>query len=129
MRRTELQTVNTPLDAGGAAIPTQSASDMAEHAREASRFLKALAHDQRLMILCMLVEGERSVSELCATLGTPQPIVSQQLARLREDDFVATRRQGKNIYYSLANEEVREVVSLLYRLFCERRETGSSNAS
>ncbi len=120
MRRTELQTVNTPSDAGGAALPAQSA-EMVEHAREASRFLKALAHDQRLMILCMLVEGERSVSELCAILGASQPIVSQQLARLREDDFVATRRQGKNVYYSLANDEVREVVSLLYRLFCERR--------
>ncbi len=102
---------------------------MLEHAREASRFLKALAHDQRLMILCMLVEGEHSVSELCATLGASQPIVSQQLARLREDDFVATRREGKNIYYSLANEEAREMVRLLYRLFCEGGGRGSSTPS
>lgn len=128
MRRTELQTVNTPLDEDGADLPAPSA-EMVEHAREASRFLKALAHDQRLMILCMLVEGERSVSELGAALGASQPIVSQQLARLREDEFVATRRQGKNVYYSLANEEVREVVSLLYRLFCERRGTNSANPS
>ncbi|MDZ7747774.1 MAG: metalloregulator ArsR/SmtB family transcription factor [Halofilum sp. (in: g-proteobacteria)] len=113
-----MHTANTPVHADAVSPPAQSA-DMLEHAREATRFLKALAHEGRLMILCMLVEGERSVSELGDMLGAPQPIVSQQLARLRADDFVATRRQGKNVYYSLANEEVREVVTLLYRLFCE----------
>lgn len=123
-----MQTANTPLDAGDASPPAQSA-EMVEHAREAARFLKALAHEGRLMILCMLVEGECSVSELGEILGVSQPVVSQQLARLRADGFVATRRQGKNVYYSLANEEVREVVSLLYRLFCEGRESGPARLS
>ncbi|MDX1609409.1 MAG: metalloregulator ArsR/SmtB family transcription factor [Halofilum sp. (in: g-proteobacteria)] len=94
------------------------AAEMAEHAREAARLLKALAHEGRLMILCMLVEGERSVSELVQMLDASQPIVSQQLARLRAQEFVTTRRKGKHIYYSLANDEVREVVTVLYRLFC-----------
>lgn len=119
-----MQTANTSLEAGGASPPAQSA-DMVEHAREATRFLKALAHEGRLMILCMLVEGECSVSELGGLLGISQPVVSQQLARLRADGFVATRRQGKNVYYSLANDEVREVVMLLYRLFCEGRDAAS----
>lgn len=100
------------------------AAEMTEHAREAARFLKALAHEGRLMILCTLVEGERSVSELVEILDTSQPIVSQQLSRLRAQEFVTTRRKGKHIYYSLANDEVREVVTLLYRLFCaEQSET------
>ncbi len=118
-----MQTGNRPLDAGGASPHAQS-GDMVEHAREAATFLKALAHEGRLMILCTLVEGERSVSELGEMLAVSQPVVSQQLARLRADGFVATRRQGKNVYYSLASEEVREVVSLLYRFFCEERESG-----
>lgn len=128
MQSTELQSANTSWNGSAAVLPGQSA-EMVEHAREASRFLKALAHDQRLMILCMLIEGERSVTELGAMLGVSQPIVSQQLARLRDDDFVATRRQGKNVYYSLANDKVREVVSLMYRLFCDSRDPGSGDAT
>lgn len=100
--------------------PPEHMAEMVEHAREASRFLKGLAHEGRLIILCTLVEGEKSVSELGAILGADQPIVSQQLARLRADDFVKTRRWGKKIYYSLASDEVRQVVELLYRLFCEK---------
>ena len=123
-----MQTANTPWDAD-VVPPYGRSADMVEHAREATRFLKALAHEGRLMILCMLVDGERSVSELGDMLGASQPIVSQQLARLRADEFVATRRQGKNVYYSLANEEVREIVTLLYRLFCEGRDANAAGAS
>lgn len=111
------------------ADPPEHMADMVAHAREASGFLKALAHEGRLIILCMLVEGEKSVSELGHILDASQPVVSQQLARLRMDDFVKTRREGKHVYYSLANEEVREVVTLLYRLFCERMEPGTRRDS
>lgn len=89
-----------------------------EHARQASDFLKALSHEARLVILCLLVEGEKSVSELEELLNLRQPAVSQQLARLRADDLVEARREGKNIYYSLARPEVREIVGALQRVFC-----------
>lgn len=90
-----------------------------ENAREASDFLKALSHEARLVILCLLVEGERSVSDLERMLNLRQPAVSQQLARLRADNLVDTRRDGKNVYYSLARPEVREVIAALHRAFCQ----------
>ena len=87
-------------------------------AREASELLKALSHEARLVILCLLTEGEKSVTEIEQTLSLRQPAVSQQLARLRADDLVETRREGKNIYYSLARPEVRAVIDALYQAFC-----------
>ena len=91
---------------------------MVSSAREASELLKALSHEARLVILCMLTEGEKSVSEIEQALSLRQPAVSQQLARLRADDLVETRREGKNIYYSLARPEVRAVIGALYQAFC-----------
>jgi DNA-binding transcriptional ArsR family regulator len=91
------------------------------NARRASEFLKALSHEARLVILCLLSEGERSVTEIEHTLRLRQPAVSQQLARLRADDLVETRRDGKNVYYSLARSEVREVIAALHRAFCKPR--------
>jgi DNA-binding transcriptional ArsR family regulator len=89
------------------------------NAREASDFLKALSHESRLLLLCLLAEKERSVGELENILSLRQPTVSQQLARLRFDDLVTTRRDGKTIYYSIANENVRRVISVIYDIFCE----------
>jgi DNA-binding transcriptional ArsR family regulator len=93
-----------------------------QNARDASDFLKALSHENRLLLLCLLAERERSVTELENILSLRQPTVSQQLARLRLDDLVTTRRDGKTIYYSLANENVRRVVTVIYDIFCERPE-------
>ncbi|MCZ0734922.1 ArsR/SmtB family transcription factor [Phreatobacter sp. AB_2022a] len=90
------------------------------NAREASDFLKALSHESRLLLLCLLAEKERSVGELENILSLRQPTVSQQLARLRFDDMVTTRRDGKTVYYSIANENVRRVISVIYDIFCER---------
>src|SRR3954470_19631931 len=87
---------------------------MAAKAREASDFLKALAHEGRLMILYVLCEGEKSVTELERRLALRQPTVSQQLARLRMDGLVSTRRHGKAIYYRLANDGVRTVIDALH---------------
>ena len=87
-------------------------------ARKASNFLKALSHEARLVILCLLIEGEKSVTEIEQLLQLRQPAVSQQLARLRADDLVETRREGKNIYYSLARPEVRQVIESLHSAFC-----------
>jgi DNA-binding transcriptional ArsR family regulator len=92
--------------------------DLKDRAEEASAFLKALAHEARLMILCMLIDGERSVGELEVALDMRQPAVSQQLARLRADNLVEARRDGKNIFYSVNRSEVREVITALNRAFC-----------
>ena len=91
---------------------------MITNARKASEFLKALSHEARLVILCLLVEGEKSVTEIEHLLSLRQPAVSQQLARLRADKLVETRRDGKNIYYSLARPEVRDVIMALHAAFC-----------
>jgi len=102
-----------------AAFSADDYEAMAESAKEASDLLRALAHEARLMILCMLVEGEKSVSELEAFLEMRQPTVSQQLARLRADRLVRTRRDGKTIYYSLASEEAKKVIAVLYDVYCK----------
>ncbi|MFW2541081.1 ArsR/SmtB family transcription factor [Primorskyibacter sp. 2E107] len=91
---------------------------MAANAANAAAFLKTLAHEGRLMILCHLGSGEKSVGELEELLGIRQAAVSQMLARLREEGLAVTRREGKTIYYSLANENTSRVIGLLYELFC-----------
>jgi len=90
---------------------------MAARAKEASDFLKAFAHQSRLLILCILGEGEKSVTELEQLLALRQPTVSQQLARLRADGLVNARRDGKTIYYSLASDDVRVIIDALQRVF------------
>ncbi|WP_047032330.1 metalloregulator ArsR/SmtB family transcription factor [Hoeflea sp. IMCC20628] len=87
-------------------------------ARKASDLLKALSHETRLLILWLLSEDEKSVSELEDLLALPQATVSQQLARLRLDDLVSTRREGRMIHYSITNPEVSAVVRTLYELLC-----------
>ena len=110
-----LDTDEQPLPADAAGM-----AEMMEHARMASDFLKALAHEGRLVILCLLSEREHSVTELESILALRQPSVSQQLARLRADNLVQARRDGKNVYYSLASEEARRVVAVVHDLFCKR---------
>ena len=99
----------------------QELERMVGNARRASDFLKALAHESRLMILCILAEGEKSVSELEEILSLRQPTVSQQLARLRADGLVSTRRDGKAIYYNLASDEARVVIGAIYDVFCRKQ--------
>ena len=95
---------------------------MVNNAKEASGFLKGLANENRLMILCSLAEGEKNVSELEAMLNVRQPTLSQQLARLRSDNLVSTRRDAKAIDYSLASEEARQIIRLMFQLFCSKTE-------
>ncbi|MEA2990286.1 MAG: hypothetical protein QOG83_2997 [Alphaproteobacteria bacterium] len=99
---------------------------MADKAQAASELLKALAHQGRLMILCILCEGEKSVTELEHMLALRQPTVSQQLARLRTDGLVATRREGKTVYYSLANEDARIIIGAVQQVFCDRNCRGGT---
>jgi DNA-binding transcriptional ArsR family regulator len=99
--------------------PNIDAGRMAPRAREASEFLKALAHEARLMILCDLLQGEKSVGELEALLARRQSTVSQQLARLRLEGLVAARRDGKTIYYRIASDKARSIIGALYDSFCK----------
>ena len=93
-------------------------NELLEQARKASDLLKALSHESRLLILCLLAEGEKSVSELEQIMDMPQAAVSQQLARLRFDRLVNTRREGRVVYYSIASAEVSSIIETLYTLFC-----------
>jgi ArsR family transcriptional regulator len=95
-------------------------SEMARSAAQAAAYLKTLAHEGRLMILCHLGSGEKSVGELEELLEIRQAAVSQMLARLREEGLVRTRRDGKTIYYSLADTGTEQVIALLYQLFCDK---------
>ena len=91
---------------------------MVDNATTAANFLKAISHEGRLMILCHLVSGERSVTELEPLLPARQAAVSQQLPRLRLEGLVTARRDGKTIYYSLADDRPRKVLEVVYELFC-----------
>jgi DNA-binding transcriptional ArsR family regulator len=94
-------------------------SEMMEVAADrASELLKALANRHRLLIICQLIDGERSVGELAEFLGLRDSTVSQHLALLRKDGLVAARREAQTIYYSIASEPAREVLKTLYQVFC-----------
>ncbi|TFZ01327.1 ArsR/SmtB family transcription factor [Ramlibacter rhizophilus] len=93
---------------------------LAAGAGEAVSKLKLLANQDRLLLLCQLSQGEMCVSELEATLGIRQPTLSQQLAVLRAEGVVATRREGKNIFYAIADGALLEIVALLHRLYCPK---------
>jgi DNA-binding transcriptional ArsR family regulator len=103
---------------GGAALSAEL-SEMKRNAQTASDFLKTLSHESRLLLLCLLAERERSVTELEQVLALRQPTVSQQLARLRLDGLVTTRRDGKTIYYSVADERAKRFIRLIYDTFCK----------
>ena len=107
-------------DAAGADKDTAAGapSELMASAERAAAFLKTVSNSNRLMILCCLVGVERSVGELESLLGMRQPALSQQLARLRQDGLVRTRRDGKMIHYSLDGDEAVELIGLLHRLFC-----------
>lgn len=94
--------------------------EMMENARNATNFLKALAHEGRLMILCHLVSGEKSVTELEELLRARQAAVSQQLARLRLEGLVHARRDGKTIYYRLADDRPLRMLDVVYDMFCAK---------
>jgi DNA-binding transcriptional ArsR family regulator len=103
-----------------AAVPCDAlpAEDMIRQAEAASNFLKALSHEGRLMILCHLSSGEKSVTELETLLGSRQAAVSQQLARLRLEGLVGCRRDGKAIYYRIEDARVMRMMTLMHDMFC-----------
>ena len=88
-------------------------------ADSASNLLKALANRHRLLIICQLIDGERSVGDLAEFLGLRDSTVSQHLALLRKDGLVSARRDAQTIYYSIASDPAREVLTALYRVYCK----------
>lgn len=91
---------------------------MMDNAQKASNFLKAISHEGRLMILCHLASGEKSVTELEDILSARQSAVSQQLTRLRLEGLVTPRRDGKAIYYRLTDDRPQQIMEVVYDLFC-----------
>jgi ArsR family transcriptional regulator len=89
-------------------------------ASQAVGALRLLANEDRLLLLCQLSQGEMCVGDLEGQLGIRQPTLSQQLGVLRNDGVVATRRQGKNIFYSVADPALLEILAVLYRLYCPK---------
>jgi ArsR family transcriptional regulator len=99
--------------------PMLDVAGMEATAEDAASLLKALSHEGRLLILCHLTTGEKSVTEVERLLDASQAAVSQQLARLRLEGLVTSRREGKAIYYSLADPKVRRILDVLHELYCE----------
>lgn len=101
--------------------PVENANqNMAENAAQAEMLLKLLANQVRLMVLCQLVGGEKSVTELHDTLDISQSALSQHLAKLRQHSIVQTRKEGTQVYYSLSSIEVQAIMSTLYLIYCKQ---------
>jgi len=101
-------------------LTADDVSRLRESASRACALLKALANEDRLLILCQLTQGQRNVGELEAMTGVRQPTLSQQLGVLRDEGLVSTRREGKYIFYGLASHEVIQVMKTLSGLYCGR---------
>ena len=93
--------------------------ELSATAEQASDLLRILSNQKRLLILCKLVEGEKSVSQLQEETGLGQSTVSQQLAKLRGEKLVSARRQAQSVYYTFASPEALAVIETLYRVYCE----------
>ena len=99
-------------------VATTNIDKLQKNAQRASSLLKAMSNQHRLMILCQLIHGEKSVGELEGIIGLSQSALSQHLARLRRDNLVSTRRSAQTIFYSLEGEEASAVIETLYGLYC-----------
>jgi DNA-binding transcriptional ArsR family regulator len=102
-------------------IESDALEEMKPHAKEASGLMRALGNEARLMVLCTLAEGERSVGELNNVVPLSQSALSQQLARLRRDGLVQTRRESQTIYYSLTSGPANKVINVLHEIYCPTR--------
>ena len=117
-----LSTSDINNDSSDSTTPKDFAERMQQASMQASQLLKSLSHPDRLLLLCQLTQGEYCVSELESLVGVGQPSLSQQLGILRKDELVTTRREGKQIYYSIASDDALAVLELLYQRFCATTE-------
>lgn len=99
-------------------LDTENLLAMQAHAREAAALMKALANENRLMILCTLVNGEMSVGELNAKVPLSQSALSQHLASLREAKLVVTRKEAQTVYYQLCGDEATRIIAVLQSIYC-----------
>ncbi|MGC8521095.1 MAG: ArsR/SmtB family transcription factor [Steroidobacteraceae bacterium] len=120
MKRVTGTAARRPVPLVGVLRP-QQLSEMQANANRVSDVLKAIANGARLMLVCQLAEGEKSVGQLTACVGLAQSAVSQHLALLRRHHVVTTRRHGQSVYYGLASAEVAEVIKTLHDQFCPKR--------
>jgi DNA-binding transcriptional ArsR family regulator len=104
--------------ANGAAPASARMDELQRNARHVAALLKAMANPARLVILCQLAEGERSVGELERAVGLSQSGISQHLAVLRRGDVVSSRREGQTVFYSLASADIVTVMGTLHAVFC-----------
>ncbi len=95
-------------------------SELRQSAGEACSLLKVLANPERLLLLCQMTQGEHAVSELAAATGVEQPTLSQQLTVLRLNGLVATRREGKQVFYRITSQNALQVMQVLYALYCQQ---------
>ncbi len=102
--------------------PPLDIARMRASARHVSALLRALANEDRLLLLCQMTQGERSVGEFQAALDIRQPTLSQQLGVLRAEGLVTTRREGKRIHYSVADPKLLALLGSLYALYCAPQE-------
>ena len=109
-----------------AAAVSLGTRDLQQQSEQAAKLLKALANPDRLLLLCHLVEREKSVAELGEVTGIAQPSLSQQLSVLRAENLVATRRAGKSIFYRIEAPAVHAVLQTLYKIFCQDSAAGLS---
>ncbi|MGM8228103.1 ArsR/SmtB family transcription factor [Cellvibrio sp. ARAG 10.3] len=99
-------------------LDTENLLAIQAHAREAAALMKALANENRLMILCTLVNGEMSVGELNAKVPLSQSALSQHLASLREAKLVVTRKEAQTVYYQLCGDEATRIIAVLQSIYC-----------
>ena len=127
-----LDNVSKNQTAVGALMPRKTSARMVELQRNARRvagLLKAMSNPARLIILCQIAEGERSVGELARAVGLSQSSISQHLAVLRAQTVVSSRRAGQTVLYSLASKEVEALMSTLHAVFCREAVTPRASAS
>jgi DNA-binding transcriptional ArsR family regulator len=108
-----------PLPLAPDAAAQMVSGPLRAQAEQACRLMKVLSHPDRLLLLCQLAQGEQRVGELEACLGITQPTLSQQLAVLRDEELVSTRREGKHIHYAITSRPALAVMNVLYQEFCE----------
>lgn len=106
--------------------PVPDLASMREAARDTTSLLASLANENRLLLLCQLSQAEKSVGELEALLDIRQPTLSQQLAVLRAEGLVTTRREGKRIFYAVTDARVLSLLATLYNLFCPSERKNST---
>jgi len=97
-----------------------------QNAQRASTLLKAMSNEHRLMVLCQLQKGEKSVGELESVIGLSQSALSQHLAKMRDEGIVATRRESQTIWYRIADPRIERLFATLYGLYCKQTNTRKS---